>query len=190
MLVARGGLASAAVTSPALLLVVLLLAAACGSGGDGSPTPTGITSGTAETTRGTPTSGDAPPAGTTRPQARPIPVALLQPGDCFSLLAPLAQVREALVVDCVEPHDAELFFTARIEGDRYPGENAVATFAQQQCLGAFEAYVGVPYDDSAVYADFFPLTAATWATGDHEVRCVLFFPESGPITGSLRGARR
>jgi hypothetical protein len=188
MFVARGRLASAAATV-AMASMLLLAAAGCGDG-DSAATPTGITSGTTEATRATPASGDAPPASTTSPQSRPVPIALLEAGDCFTLLAPLAQVREALVVDCVEPHDAELFFTAKIEGDRYPGESGVAAFAQQQCLGAFEAYVGIPYDDSAVYADFFPLTAAAWATGDHEVRCVLFFPESGPITGSLRNARR
>ena len=63
---------------------------------------------------------------------------------------------------CDAPHTLEAFALAKHRGSTYPGNDATAVFAEDECLAAFDDYVGFPFELSEVFA--FPLTPsrATW----------------------------
>ena len=72
-----------------------------------------------------------------------------------------------------------------------PGQHAAfeAAFGEV-CVPPFEAYVGVPYADSALYASAITPTEDGWNSGDHEFICHLHERDQSMITGSQRGANR
>jgi hypothetical protein len=96
----------------------------------------------------------------------------------------------AYVVDCVTPHQGELYHHDAIDaavGAPYPGDAAVGREASLRCQAAFEPYVGLDYDGSRLdYVYFYP-SPETWAEGDRGVHCVLFAGVGEFLTGSLAG---
>jgi hypothetical protein len=96
----------------------------------------------------------------------------------------------AYVVDCVTPHQGELYRHDTIAAPAdapYPGDAAVDSEATLRCYAAFEPYVGLDYDSSRLnYLYFYP-TPETWADGDRSVHCVLFAGDGELLTGSLAG---
>jgi hypothetical protein len=99
-------------------------------------------------------------------------------GDCLDT--------DARQVDCAGEHDSEIFLVADLEGDGYPGDEAVDDGALRLCLESFAAYVGVDYEESVL--DFFYVTPVepSWEHGDRTVLCAVFDP-AGPLTGSVQG---
>ncbi|HRD99891.1 MAG TPA: septum formation family protein, partial [Ilumatobacteraceae bacterium] len=57
------------------------------------------------------------------------------------------EVEKLPTIDCDKPHTHEIFATADdTEHDTYPGISVLSTFAEANCYGAFEDYVGIsPY---------------------------------------------
>jgi hypothetical protein len=126
-------------------------------------------------------SGDA---GAPTPNPPGTVVSLLEPnvGDCFDTAD--ATGAEYTVVDCVQPHDREIFALFDLPDGAFPGEDAVREEAVAGCIAEFEAYVGTPYEESALFADE-PIvpSAGSWDAGDREVICLLRSPD-GQIEGS------
>lgn len=118
----------------------------------------------------------------------------LEVGDCFDDpdgvdLGTQTTVFELPAVPCSQPHDNEVFALIALEGDddEYPGTEEVQTLGFERCYDEFEAYVGAPYEESALEFDpyLFP-TAQTWAAGDREIVCAVYNPDLSPLTGSTR----
>jgi hypothetical protein len=118
----------------------------------------------------------------------------LNVGDCFND----PEESEGLISDltllpCDQPHDNEVFALVNHpagDGEAFPGDEAMDTFAEEQCLSAFEQYVGLPYEESVfAYVPIKP-TAETWADGDREVVCVLYDGQLEELEGSVRGSNR
>jgi hypothetical protein len=103
-------------------------------------------------------------------------------GDCY--LDAEATAANYTVVDCAQPHDREVFALFDLPDGPFPGEQAVADDAVAGCIEEFEAYVGIGYDESALFADQ-PITPSegSWDGGDREVICLLYSPD-GQIEGS------
>jgi hypothetical protein len=91
------------------------------------------------------------------------------------------------LVTCDKPHDTEVILSVIMEDGDYPGEDAVSARADEECLAAFEDYVGLAYDDSAYDFAYYVPTVESWAAGDQEILCTVYDP-AGPITGTLEGA--
>ncbi len=93
-------------------------------------------------------------------------------GDDFSL------------VSCDDPHDTEVYYRHEFAAGPYPGDETVIDDLKSVCRGAFEGYVGVDYESSAL--DFWALwpTQGAWESGNHLGECALFDPDSNKLIGS------
>jgi hypothetical protein len=116
-------------------------------------------------------------------------------GDCINDAAAEGEISSVPTVDCSEPHDSEAYLAFDMEGDvLFPGDDTVQAAADKGCGEAFEAFVGIPYDESLVdYGYYFP-SEGTWLTGDREIVCLAYeTDEDGndiQTTGSLKGSKR
>lgn len=90
------------------------------------------------------------------------------------------------VVDCAEPHHAEVFHTIQLTDESYPAD--VTTQAEEACYGEFENYVGIPYEDSLYYFTATYPTQGSWDQGDRQIACLLVGDVGQELTGSLKGA--
>ncbi len=117
----------------------------------------------------------------------------LEVGDCFNT-ADISTVDKVEVVDCEVPHVYEVFGLTDYEGgegDAFPGEDALSAAADEACRPAFEAYVGITYDESTDWhGTFINPSAETWAEGDREIVCVLHTRDETEVTGSAEGTAR
>ena len=109
-------------------------------------------------------------------------------GDCFNDVSG-SEISEVPTVPCAEPHDNEVYGEYNFTGDDYPGDDVVAVQAKEQCVTQWEAFVGLPYEDSDL--EVFPITPTegSWGTGDRLVSCAIWDP-AGLVTGTLAQAAR
>jgi hypothetical protein len=108
-------------------------------------------------------------------------------GDCMNDQSTGTQVSDVPVVPCTEPHASEVFHAYQVPGDTFPGD--FTQIAEEQCKPAFQTYVGVAYDQSALEITTLEPSFETWADGDRELLCIVVDP-AGSVTGSLQGANR
>lgn len=114
----------------------------------------------------------------------------LRVGDCVNTDSTMADEISGLpMVPCDQSHTDEVYFSYMVEGDEFPGEDAIIAEAEQKCVPAFEEFVGAGYQDSAL--DYWPMypTEGSWSDGDREVLCLVYDP-SAETVGSLAGAER
>jgi Septum formation len=109
-------------------------------------------------------------------------------GDCLSD-AVTGDVTEVPVTPCDQPHDSEVFFSYTMEDGPFPGPEGMSAATQEQCLPAFQSFVGRPYEQSALDVTTIEPTSQSWSEGDRELLCLVIDP-AGPVTGSLEGANR
>ena len=93
-------------------------------------------------------------------------------GDDFSL------------VSCDDPHDTEVYFRYEFAAGAYPGDDKVIDDLKSECRAAFERYVGIDYESSAL--SFWALWPAQgmWESGNRLGECALFDPDLNKLTGS------
>ena len=112
-------------------------------------------------------------------------------GECTddSLSGVIADIE---TVDCDEDHQAEAYAQFDVEGDEFPGEEALTEEVQEGCLGdRFADYVGVSYDQSIYLADGIKPSEESWEGGDRTVICVIGGTTDGsPLEGSAEGTER
>ena len=111
----------------------------------------------------------------------------LKVGDCLAAEA-VGEVESVPVVPCSEPHDSELFHSFMMPDGAYPGDAAVVEQAEMGCVGAFDAFIGLAYADSAWDITYVFPSEATWnGIGDREVLCGVFPLTDEDTTGSAKG---
>ncbi|HEX8581586.1 MAG TPA: septum formation family protein [Acidimicrobiales bacterium] len=116
-------------------------------------------------------------------------VATADVGECFERPDDLGSIEDFDTVDCDEAHFGEVYETFDIEGDDYPGDEAVSSEAEERCLSAFEGYVGIPYAESIYgYFSIKPSEESWNEADDHEVLCVLTSLDESELTGSKKGS--
>ena len=114
----------------------------------------------------------------------------LDVGDCLADLKDATEWSSIEASPCSEPHSDEIYAKGEIpDSDEYPGKQAIETAAQDICLSHYEAFVGLPYDDSVLDIGYLAPTEDSWAEGDRTVLCTIFDPLQ-EVIGSLRGAKR
>ena len=118
-------------------------------------------------------------------------------GDTFTLPVgacldnvPGGFISSSNLVDCAVPHTYEVFSSFLLPEAAFPGDDAIATAAQEGCDAAFPSFVGIPFDQSALNYQFVAPTEDTWAGGDREISCLLYDPAVEETTGSLAGSAR
>jgi hypothetical protein len=114
----------------------------------------------------------------------------LRPGDCFE--RPGERFVRAVRQDCNRPHDLEVFATVddpAPPGAPYPGQEILEREAAVACLPQFEAYVGVPFDQSELVFTRYVPTERSWRDDDRLLLCTLSAKE-GQLQGPAKGSRR
>jgi len=109
----------------------------------------------------------------------------LQVGDCLNDAEVGETVDTIATVPCAEPHDSEIYASIMIDGDTFPGSDAIAVEADAACLAAFADFAGVEWADSKYFYTYYLPTEGSWAGGDREVLCTIY-DEAGQVTGSLQ----
>jgi hypothetical protein len=111
-------------------------------------------------------------------------------GDCFDdgdmTLGDVEELSDVPLVECDQPHDNEVYAVVTVEGDRFPGEIAIQTRADEVCLQAFESFVGLDYQTSVLDFGWLVPTAETWEVGDRVVACFIYRMDLGKVTGTLQ----
>lgn len=110
----------------------------------------------------------------------------LQVGDCLDMaeLASATEVETVPTVPCGDPHDGEVYAETALEGDELPAD--VEDQADAFCYDAFEPFIGMTYEESAVDFTYFTPSEGSWGQGDRAVQCIVVVAE--PTTGTLEGA--
>ena len=91
------------------------------------------------------------------------------------------------VIPCAEEHESEVYAAVDLPEGDYPGDESVATQADEYCYGEFQGFVGVAWEDSAYDYGYLSPSPESWEQGDREVLCMIMDP-AGLTTGSLAGA--
>ncbi len=116
----------------------------------------------------------------------------LKAGDC---LVPPTNIKAELTsikrVACRTPHTQEVFASVEDNsaGDNYPGDTALRTFADGQCLERFEGYVGIDYRESSLFYTYLLPSARSWEAKDRTVVCVIT-TTGQQLTSSVKGSKR
>jgi hypothetical protein len=114
---------------------------------------------------------------------------------CLLITEDLPDEVETLpVIDCAVPHTHEIYSTVvYTESDVYPGEEALSSFAQVDCLSEFEKFVGISaFDSSLSYTWIVPSLDGWNKDDDRKVLCILTNrdPTAGTLDGSMRASNR
>jgi len=111
----------------------------------------------------------------------------LEVGQCVNSETGEDQVSSVPIVECDQPHQAEIYALPQLPDGAFPGDEALTETAQDECGGqAFTDYVGVPYERSEFEITFLQPSAETWADGDREIACLITSTEPGSVRGSNR----
>jgi hypothetical protein len=113
----------------------------------------------------------------------------LRVGDCFDLKDRDAELLEEVTArPCSEGHEYELYFRGNLPAGAFPAEDTIITWLGDNCLPAFDAYVGMTYAESRYDFSWFEPTEEGWADGDHEVSCAVFDPAQPVLTTTVRNS--
>ena len=114
-----------------------------------------------------------------------ISVFALKEGDCLNDVTDMDT--DVPTVPCDQPHDWEVYKNVTMTEEEFPGDEAVAAFADEQCNTEFEAFIGVAYGSSIYENNYYVPNADSWEQlGDRLVSCLVGDP-AAQVTGSLRG---
>ena len=113
-------------------------------------------------------------------------------GDCFDdgdmVLGELEEIGDVPLVDCSAPHDNEVYAVVTVDGEVFPGEEAIQTQADEVCFDAFDPFVGLDYESSALDFGWLIPTADSWEMGDRIVACFVYRYDLAKVSGTLEGS--
>jgi hypothetical protein len=116
----------------------------------------------------------------------------LKVGNCLvppsNIQAELSSVK---VVACKKPHTQEVYANVSDDtaGDNYPGDTALRSYADGQCLERFQGYVGVDYRESSLFYTYLLPSARSWEAKDRTVVCVVT-TTGQQLTSSVKASKR
>ena len=133
----------------------------------------------------------APSPSDTAPPASGIVVGLrdLLPGDCFNdadvLFDEATGGGTVTLVSCDAPHDNEAIYAYEFPDTPFLSQQAVYDHLDELCPAAWPDYVGIPYENSALYMFYYYPTSESWSAGDRRAVCVAYDGNLEPITGTV-----
>jgi hypothetical protein len=116
-------------------------------------------------------------------------VNVLRLGDCFNDNASdeVTDVATVEAVPCAEPHDNEVYYLGALPEAEFPGDEVVDELVADQCLTVFDAFAGVPYNESQLEVAYIFPSEASWAEGDRGYICMVYDVSLDQLEGSMRG---
>lgn len=113
----------------------------------------------------------------------------LRVGDCFDLKDPAAdEITDVTALPCEEEHEFELIYTGSMPSGDYPREDAFDAFVEDNCVPAFDVYIGMAYADSKLDIHWLIPLESGWNAGDRSIQCSAYHPRVHRLTGSLKGS--
>lgn len=105
-------------------------------------------------------------------------------GDCIESVSEV--VSELPTVDCDEPHEVQVVGLIEHDGDEFPGTDAIAQEAFEECLGLFEEFVGASFLDTNLSVLPITPTQESWdEANDRESICVARRDDGADLTESI-----
>lgn len=112
----------------------------------------------------------------------------LHVGDCLDDVSDSEDgFTDVPLVPCDQPHVSEVFATGTMTSPRYPSDDELTTWVRDNCLPAFEAYVGTAYDDSSWYVNTITPVEGDW-TSSNPVECLIETSDGSTWAGSAKGS--
>lgn len=100
------------------------------------------------------------------------------------------EIENVSAVPCSEPHDIEFYSNFNLTQSTFPGIDIIEETALETCLDAFEGFVGIPYEESALDITYMYPTAESWnRQNDREIICAVFHIDSEQLVGSAKGMK-
>jgi hypothetical protein len=96
-------------------------------------------------------------------------------------------------IACDAPHRLEVDAVLQHPSPRsigFPGAEALASFADDQCLAQFSDYVGQSYEQSSLDITDIRPTEKSWNAGDRTVVCFVYDQDFSDLTSPVKGSRR
>lgn len=119
----------------------------------------------------------------------------LQIGDCLASFDALSEsateVKTVETVDCSEPHAYEVYHDVEPWGieESFPGQDVVEQVTVDECLGAFEVFVGLDYQSSVLDISVLYPTSSSWTLGlDRKITCLVYRIDETLVSGTLQGS--
>lgn len=110
-------------------------------------------------------------------------------GDCFDV--PDQDFGGVAVRPCAHPHENEVFFVGEIaSAGSYPSKAELDAWQFDNCVPAFEAFIGRAPAASALNLSWHIPSTAAWRAGDRSAMCWVYDVLDRSLTGSLRNADR
>lgn len=106
----------------------------------------------------------------------------LEAGQCIRSLRDSPELSSVPVVDCAQPHEAEVYHVFMFPAGPYPGENTVDEIAGQQCRTALQPYLTAENPDLP-FSYLYP-QKDSWERADRGVTCIVVH-RTGTVTGSI-----
>jgi hypothetical protein len=144
-----------------------------------------------ELTRSVRESGTAFAAPDSGVQGEEVPLTELQVGDCIEFPGNFDRSYTAIKVDCTQPHSQEVFAVSDFpapDNAPFPDFIEIDRRVAEVCRGAFEAYVGLPYERSRLDYTYLGLSAAAWERGERNIICTLLDNSFNPLPGPMRNS--
>lgn len=113
-------------------------------------------------------------------------------GQCTDLQLSTSETEVSAIttVDCALPHGWEAYAEHTFADGDFPGVAAIQSQTTEFCLGEFEAFIGVPYEESEYELQYLYPTELTWTHVNDRLLTCLVGSASGGVTGSLKGVAR
>lgn len=115
----------------------------------------------------------------------------LQAGDCVEFPGNFDRSNLVIRVDCNQPHPQEVFAVSEFpapDDAPYPQFVEIDRTVTEVCRGAFEGYVGLPYERSTLDYTYLGLSAAAWERGERNIICTLLDSTFNPLPGPMRAS--
>src|SRR5699024_9492776 len=91
-------------------------------------------------------------------------------GDCINTAELGTSIETVPTVPCGDPHDSEVYATTELPEGDYPAD--IGTQADDFCVGEFEAFVGLAYEESELFIQsMYPDPTGWTASDDREILC-------------------
>ena len=114
-------------------------------------------------------------------------------GDCIEEpeIDASGELSSLTVIPCSDPHSSEAYAVKSLPDGEYPGDAAVTAAADDFCLGEFESFVGLPYEQSELAVHYqFPSGSSWMWKEDRQILCLVGLADAVPTVGSLKDAAR
>lgn len=130
------------------------------------------------------------------PTTTEVSVFNVQIGQCFTAQQEIqAEIATLSAIPCDAPHRQEAYATvayeppAGVQGDAFPGDAALKSWADANCAQQFQGYVGISYLDSSLFFTYLVPSARGWEQ-DNDRSVVCFVTTTGAeLTSSVKASK-